>query len=228
MVPKALFGWVPIVLLVLVATLGIRGGTTPLEALEQAGTPGTAKAVSRAPERFVVRLETTKGAVVLECFRDWAPNGTDRFYELVTSGYYNDAALFRIRPKTWVQFGINGDPKVSQAWRPRTIPDDPFQPAHGSTRGTVFFAWAVPNGRTTQVVINLRDNRDAHDKEPFVPFGHVIEGMDVADQLFDEYGEAAGGGIRAGKQDPVFQGGNDYLRKNFPKLDYIKTATIAK
>ena len=90
----------------------------------------------------------------------------------------------------------------------------------------MFFAWAVANGRTTQVVINLKDNRDVHDKEPFVPFGRVIEGMEVADALFDEYGEAAGGGIRAGKQDPVFQGGNAYLRKNFPKLDYIKTARI--
>jgi cyclophilin family peptidyl-prolyl cis-trans isomerase len=187
---------------------------------------GAVLSASQAPSRFVVRLETTKGPILIECFREWAPHGADRFYELVTSGYYDDAALFRIRPKTWVQFGINGDPKVSQAWRTRTIPDDPFQPAHGSTRGTVFFAWAVPNGRTTQVVINLRDNREAHDKEPFVPFGRVIAGMAVADALFDEYGEAAGGGIRAGKQDPVFQGGNDYLRKNFPKLDYIKAARI--
>ena len=182
----------------------------------------------QGPNRFVVRLETTKGNILIECFRDWAPNGADRFYELVTSGYYDDAALFRIRPKTWVQFGIAGDPKVSQAWRPKAIPDDPFQPEHGSVRGSVFFAWAVPHGRTTQVVINLRDNRETHDKEPFVPFGRVIEGMEVADALFDEYGEAAGGGIRAGKQDPVFQGGNEYLRKNFPKLDYIRAATIVR
>jgi len=181
---------------------------------------------AHAPEQFRVRLDTTKGPIVIECVRAWAPLGADRFYELVTSGYYDDAAIFRIRPKTWVQFGINGDPQVAQAWRPRTIADDPFQPAHPNVRGTIFFAWAVPNGRTTQVVINLRDNRETHDKEPFVPFGRVIDGMDVADALFDEYGEAAGGGIRAGKQDPVFQGGNDYLRKNFPKLDYIRTARI--
>jgi cyclophilin family peptidyl-prolyl cis-trans isomerase len=181
-----------------------------------------------APARFVVRLETTKGPIVIDCVRAWAPHGADRFYELVTSGYYDNSAIFRIRPKTWVQFGINGDPAVAQAWRPRTIADDPFQPAHPNVRGTVFFAWAIPNGRTTQVVINLRDNRETHDKEPFVPFGRVVEGMDVADALFDEYGEAAGGGIRAGKQDPVFQGGNDYLRKNFPKLDYIKTARIVR
>jgi len=179
-----------------------------------------------APDRFVVRLETTKGAIVIECVRDWAPQGADRFYELVTNRYYDDAAIFRIRPKTWVQFGIAGDPKVAQAWRTRTIPDDPFnQP---NVRGTIAFAWAVQNGRTTQVFINLRDNRDSHDQEPFVPFGRVIEGMDVADALFDGYGEAAGGGIRAGRQDPVFRDGNGYLRKNFPKLDYIKTARIEK
>jgi cyclophilin family peptidyl-prolyl cis-trans isomerase len=181
---------------------------------------------SQAPSRFVVQLETTKGNIVLECFRDWAPHGADRFYELVTSGYYDDAAVFRIRAKTWAQFGINGDPKVAQAWRGKTIPDDPFKEAN--VRGTIAFAWAVPNGRTTQVFINLRDNRETHDKEPFVPFGRVVEGMDVADKLFDEYGEAAGGGIRAGKQDPVFQGGNAYLRKNFPKLDYIRSARIIR
>ena len=183
-------------------------------------------AQSRAPEKFVVRLETTKGAIVIECVRDWAPIGADRFYELVISHYYDDAAIFRIRPKTWAQFGIAGDPKLAQAWRARTIPDDPFKQPNG--RGTIAFAWAVANGRTTQVFINLRDNRDTHDNEPFVPFGRVIEGMDVADRLFDGYGESAGGGIRAGKQDPVFQGGNDYLRKNFPKLDYIKTARIVQ
>jgi cyclophilin family peptidyl-prolyl cis-trans isomerase len=189
---------------------------------------GTAVLSAQAPSRFVVQLDTTKGPIVVECVREWAPNGADRFYELVTSGYYNDTAIFRIRPKTWAQFGINGDPKVSQAWRPRTFADDPFQPEHGSERGTVFFAWAVPNGRTTQVVINLKDNREVHDKEPFVPFGRVIEGMNVADSLFDGYAEAAGGGIRAGKQDPVFEGGNEYLRKNFPKLDYIKTARVLR
>jgi homoserine O-acetyltransferase len=178
----------------------------------------------KAPEQFTVRLDTTKGVIVIECVRAWAPLGADRFYELVTTGYYDNAAIFRIRPKTWAQFGIAGNPKVAQAWRTRTIPDDPFK--QPNVRGTIAFAWAVPNGRTTQVFINLRDNRDTHDKEPFVPFGRVTEGMDVADALFDEYGESAGGGIRAGKQDPVFQGGNDYLKKGFPKLDYIKTARV--
>ena len=186
----------------------------------------SASGITPAPERFLVRLETTRGAVVIECIRDWAPHGADRFYELVTTGYYDDAAIFRIRPKTWAQFGIAGDPKVAQAWRTRTIPDDPFR--ESNVRGTVAFAWAVAHGRTTQVFINLRDNRDTHDKEPFVPFGRVIEGMAIADAWYDGYGEAAGGGIRAGKQDPVFEGGNAYLRKNFPRLDYIKSARIVR
>ncbi len=214
-VTKALFGWVP----VLIVVLGTSLRTMPLEQVGTAGTPGT-------PERFIVRLETTKGPIVIECFREWAPIGAARFLELVVSGYYDDAAIFRIRPKTWAQFGIAGSPTVAQSWRTRTIPDDPF--SQPNVRGTVAFAWAVPNGRTTQVFINLRDNRETHDTEPFVPFGRVIEGMAVADALFDEYGEAAGGGIRAGKRDPVFQGGNEYLRKNFPKLDYIKTARVTR
>ena len=213
-VPKGLFCWVPVLVLVLGTVLR----TEPLAPIRTSGTLGAAQ----APSRFLVHLETTKGPIVVECIRAWAPYGADRFYELVMSGYYDDAAIFRIRPKTWAQFGIAGSPALAQSWRTRTIPDDPFSQAN--LRGTVAFAWAVPNGRTTQVFINLRDNRDTHDKEPFVPFGRVIEGMAVADAWFDEYGEAAGGGIRAGKQDPVFQGGNAYLRKHFPKLDYIKTA----
>src|SRR5688572_32937160 len=88
-----------------------------------------------APETFTVRLDTTRGAIVIECFRAWAPHGADRFYELVTGGYYNDAAIFRIRPRTWVQFGIAGEPKVSQPWRTRTIRDDPFKEAN--VRGTI-------------------------------------------------------------------------------------------
>jgi cyclophilin family peptidyl-prolyl cis-trans isomerase len=181
-----------------------------------------AKAV---PAEYKVRLETSKGLIVIAVHRDWAPKGADRFHELVTSGYYDEARFFRVRPGTWIQFGIAADPKVAQAWRTKTIPDDPYKGV-SNKRGTVAFAFKDPNGRTTQVFINLKDNSETHDREPFLVFGEVIEGMEVADALFDEYGEAAGGGIRAGKQDPVFEGGNAYLRKNFPKLDYIKTARI--
>ena len=180
-----------------------------------------------APNEFKVRLDTTKGAIVIDVHRDWAPNGVDRFYELVTSGYYDNAAIFRIRKGTWAQFGIAADPKLAQSWRTKTIPDDPFKGV-SNKRGTIAYAFKDPNGRTTQVFINLKDNSATHDKEPFVVFGEVIEGMDVADSLYAEYGEAAGGGIRAGHQDPVFAGGNEYLKKNFPLLDYISRATVVR
>jgi cyclophilin family peptidyl-prolyl cis-trans isomerase len=180
----------------------------------------------RAPDLFRVRLDTTRGAIVIEVHRGWAPNGADRFYNLVSSGYFDDIRVFRVRKGTWAQFGINGDPKVSQAWRDRTIPDDPF--VQTNARGTVAFAFAVPNGRTTQVFINLQDNAATHDTEPFVPFGRVVEGMRAADALYSEYGEASGSGIRAGKQAPLFEGGNAYLDANFPKLDRITKATILR
>ena len=178
----------------------------------------------RAPETFHVRMETTKGTIRLELHRDWAPYGVDRFYNLVAHGYYNNSALFRVIAGKWAQFGINGDPKIAQLWRTRTISDEPR--IESNVRGTVAFAFKDPNGRTTQVFINLRDNSAQHDAVPFVPIGKVIEGMSVADALYSEYGEQAGGGIRAGKQDPVFLGGNDYLKRNFPRLDYILKATV--
>jgi homoserine O-acetyltransferase len=178
----------------------------------------------RAPEIVRVRLETTKGVIRIELHRAWAPNGVDRFYNLVTSGYYDRSALFRVIAGKWAQFGINGDPQIAQLWRTRTIPDDPR--IESNVRGTVAFAFKDPNARTTQVFINLRDNSAQHDAEGFVPIGKVIEGMNVADAFYADYGELAGGGIRGGKQDPIFTGGNDYLRRNFARLDYILKATI--
>jgi homoserine O-acetyltransferase len=178
-----------------------------------------------APEHFKVRLDTSKGPIVIAVHSDWAPVGAQRFYELVRSHYYDGARFFRIRPGTWAQFGIAGDPKVAQKWRHETIRDDEYQ-GISNKRGTVAFAFKDPNGRTTQVFINLKDNSATHDKEPFVVFGEVVQGMDVADRLYADYGEAAGGGIRAGKQDPVFEGGNTYLEEHFPRLDYIKTARV--
>lgn len=180
----------------------------------------------RAPDIARVRLETTRGIIRLEMHRAWAPHGVDRFYNLVRNGFYDQAAFFRVRAGMWAQFGINGDPKIAQIWRNRTIRDDAR--VESNVRGTVAFAFKDPNARTTQVFINLRDNSATHDKEPFVPIAKIIEGMDVADALYAEYGEQAGGGIRAGKQDPVFAGGNEYLKREFPKLDYILKATIEK
>jgi peptidyl-prolyl cis-trans isomerase A (cyclophilin A) len=180
----------------------------------------------RAPELFDVRLETSKGAIVIEVHRDWSPHGADRFYNLVCAGYYDDARFFRVIKGRWAQFGINGDPQISNVWRLQTIPDDPRR--ESNLRGTIAYAFAVPNGRTTQVFINLRDNSATHDPLSFVPFGRIVEGMSVADALDTEYGEAAGGGIRAGKQGPLFQMGNEYLKQNFPRLDYVRQATVAE
>jgi peptidyl-prolyl cis-trans isomerase A (cyclophilin A) len=165
----------------------------------------TAESPAASPTEFRVRLQTTKGDIVIEVHRDWAPHGADRFYELVRAGYYDDVAFSRVRANMWAQFGINGDPRVSTAWRKRTIPDDPFK--ESNVRGTVAFAFAVPNGRTTQVFINLADNHLTHDREPFVPFGRVVEGMDIVDSLYSGYGEEAGSGIRSGKQGPLFEHG---------------------
>lgn len=179
-----------------------------------------------APDLFDVRLQTSKGVIMIEVRRDWAPHGADRFYNLVRAGYYYDDRFFRVIRGRWAQFGINGDPKTANAWRREIIPDDPRR--ESNVRGTVAFAFAVPNGRTTQVFINLRDNSATHDPEPFVPFGRVIAGMDVADALNSEYGETAGSGIRAGKQEPLFRMGNAYLENHFPRLDYIEHATVIK
>ena len=178
-----------------------------------------------APAVSVVHLDTTKGEVVIEVTRAWSPRGADRFIALVRHGYYDAARFFRINPGRWTQFGVNGDPAIAKAWRRRTIPDDPF--VQSNVRGTVAFAFAVPNGRTTQVFFNLGDNSPTHDKEPFTPFGRVTRGMDVVDAFNAEYGEGPGG-IRAGKQDPFFEGGHDWLLKQFPWLDYVRKATIGQ
>jgi peptidyl-prolyl cis-trans isomerase A (cyclophilin A) len=176
------------------------------------------------PSVFRVRLDTTKGPIVIEVHRDWAPQGADRFYELVTGGYYDDNRFFRVVARRWAQFGINGDPRIAQAWRDRRIPDDPRR--QSNVRGTVAFAFAEPNGRTTQVYIALTDLSATQDAQGFVPFGRVVSGMDVADALNSEYGESSGSGIRAGRQQPLFEGGNAYLDREFPRLDRIIRAVV--
>jgi peptidyl-prolyl cis-trans isomerase A (cyclophilin A) len=177
-----------------------------------------------APPGFRVVLETSKGRIVIEVHRDWAPHGADRFYNLVRAGYYDDNRWFRVVAGRWAQFGISGDPAVAKAWREQTIPDDP--PGKSNVRGSVAFAFAVPNGRATQVYIALTDLSATQDAQGFVPFGRVVEGMDVADRLNSEYGESSGSGIRAGKQQPLFDGGNAYLDREFPRLDRIVRANV--
>lgn len=189
-----------------------------------AGLSGERPRDVAAPPTYRVELDTTKGKIVIEVHRDWAPNGADRFYELVTSGYFDDSRFFRVVKGQWAQFGINGVPSVAKAWRDRPIPDDP--PAgHSVVRGAVAFAFAVPNGRTTQVYFSLRDN-SYQDAQGFVPFGRIVSGLGAADALNTEYGETSGGGIRAGHQQPLFDGGNAYLDREFPRLDRIIRAKV--
>jgi cyclophilin family peptidyl-prolyl cis-trans isomerase len=178
---------------------------------------------ARAPERAIVRLDTSAGTIDIEVLRRWAPRGADRFVALARNGYYDGARFFRVRPGRWVQFGINGDPAIARAWRNRTFPDDPF--VQSNTRGTVAFAFAVPDGRATQVFVNTGDNSATHDKEPFTPFGRVVAGMETVDAINAEYGEGPGG-IRAGRQDPFFEGGNAWLLRQFPRLDFVRRAIV--
>jgi peptidyl-prolyl cis-trans isomerase A (cyclophilin A) len=183
-------------------------------------------AQQNAVREFRVRLDTTKGPIVISVHRDWAPRGADRFRELVTAGYYDDNRFFRVVKGQWAQFGINGDPKVATQWRTKTIPDDPR--ALSNVRGRVAFAFRDPDGRTTQVYIALKDLSDPQDAQGFAPFGEVVDGMNVADALNSEYGETAGGGIRAGRQQPLFDGGNAYLDREFPRLDRLVKAMVMK
>jgi len=183
-------------------------------------------ASSRAPEQFVVQLDTSKGSIVIEVHRAWAPHGADRFHTLVSDGYYDDTRFFRVVAGRWAQFGINGDPARAKAWRERTIPDDVRR--ESNVRGMVAFAFAVRNARATQAYIALTDLSATQDDQGFAPFGRVIDGMDVADRLNAEYGENSGSGIRAGRQQPLFDGGNGYLDREFPRLDRIIRARIVR
>ena len=142
----------------------------------------------KAPDVYKVKFDTSKGSFVVEVHRDWAPNGADRFYNLVENGFYNDARFFRVISDFMVQFGINGNPKISQVWQDANIPDDPVK--QSNIRGMITFATAGPDTRTTQVFINFGDNA-ALDGQGFSPFGKVISGMDVVDSLYAGYGEGS-------------------------------------
>lgn len=175
------------------------------------------------PAVFRVAINTTKGEFIVECHRDWAPQAADRFYELVRSGYFDDSRFFRVRPGYIAQFGIAGDPRVAAAWRARTIPDDPRK--QSNLRGFLAFAMTGPDTRSTQIYVNLVDNTRL-DAEGFAPFASVVAGMEVLDQLYGDYGETSGGGMRAGKQDAAFREGNAYFDREFPKLDRLVSAKL--
>lgn len=184
-----------------------------------------AKLAEKAPDSFKVKFATTKGDITIEVTRAWSPNGADRFYNLVKAGFFSDIAFFRAISGFMCQFGIHGDPAVSQVWREARIKDDPGGKA-SNTEGMVTFATAGPNTRTTQFFINLANNARL-DSMGFTPFGKVVEGMDVVKRLNTEYGEGAPAG-KGPNQQNVQTMGNAYLKKDFPNLDYIKTAELLK
>ncbi|HET8948553.1 MAG TPA: peptidylprolyl isomerase [Candidatus Polarisedimenticolia bacterium] len=176
-----------------------------------------------APETYRAKFTTTRGDFVIEVTRAWAPNGADRFFNLVKNGFYDDGRFFRVVYGFMAQWGIHGDPAISAVWRNATIPDDPV--TQSNTRGMVSFATSGPGTRTTQVFINYADKNMVLDNQGFAPFGKVVEGMEVVNKLFSGYGEPPPKG-HGPDQEKIQKEGNAYLSKTFAKLDAIKTATI--
>lgn len=174
-------------------------------------------AAAHAPDLYRVKFVTTHGDFVVEVHRDWAPIGADRFYRLVRNHFFTNAAFFRYVPNFVVQFGLPANPAVAKVWQNARIKDDPV--TQSNKMGTVVFATAGPNTRTTQLFINLKDNGPSLDSQGFAPFGTVTEGMDVVQGLYSGYGERP-------DQDMITREGKAYLDKNFPKLDSIKSATV--
>ncbi|MEX2015003.1 MAG: peptidylprolyl isomerase [Candidatus Hydrogenedentales bacterium] len=194
-------------------------GTAGLAA--QAGDAPTLKDPSTltadAPAKYSVKFETNKGDFVVEVDRTWAPRGAIRFYNLVKNGFYNEARIHRVNPGI-AQFGINANPAINRVWRGARIADD--VPRQTNERGYLSYAAGGPNTRTTQVFINRTDNK-ALDRSGFAPFGKITSGMNVIERLYADYGERP-------DQNKIYTEGNVYLEKQFPKLDYIKTATIVE
>ena len=178
-----------------------------------------------APSEYRVRVETTAGTFVIAVHRDWAPRGADRFFNLVTIGFYDDVYFYRVIDGFMAQAGMHGDPAVNRVWLTSRIPDDPV--VESNTAGKVTFAMgSEPGSRSTQFFVNFGDNSYL-DKMGFAPFGEVVEGFDVVQRLYSGYGEGAPRG--AGPSQPeIFRAGNAYLEQGFPKLDRIVSATITE
>ncbi len=170
----------------------------------------------KVPDQYKVKFETSCGDFVVEVHREWAPKGADRFHELVTAGFYDECRFFRVVPGFMVQWGMNGDPSVYAKWKDKEFADDAVKKSN--TRGMMSFASRGPDTRTTQLFINFKDNSRL-DGLGFAPFAEVVEGMEVVDKINSQYGENP-------QQPSIEAKGNAYLNAKFPKLDYIKKATI--
>jgi len=214
---------------IVTAALSLAVSSGAAAASAQTANPNIAKLknpaqlTEKAPDVFRARFDTSKGAFTVEVHRDWAPLGADRFYNLVKNGFFDDARFFRVIAEFMVQFGINGNPAVQAPLREATFKDDPVK--QSNKKGYVTFAKSgLPNSRSTQVFINFQDN-DNLDSQGFAPFGRIVDGMNVVQKLNSDYGDGAPSG-RGPDQARIQMEGNAYLTKDFPKLDYIKTATI--
>jgi peptidyl-prolyl cis-trans isomerase A (cyclophilin A) len=207
------------------AILGVAIATGSIAA-GQAGDKlkNPAALTEQAPATFKANFDTSAGAFVIDVHRDWAPKGADRFYNLVKNGFFNECRFFRVVPNFMVQFGINGDPAVNRVWQKAQIQDDPV--SQSNKRGMVTYAMAGPDTRTTQLFINFKDNTGL-DGQGFAPFGRVVEGLGVVDSLYSGYGEGAPSGMGP-EQGRAQSEGNAYLKSSFPKLDFVKTARLAK
>jgi len=176
------------------------------------------------PEQYRVRLETSKGDVIIEVYREWAPRGADQFHYLVQNRFYDGASFYRVVRNFVAQFGINPDPKIQNLYGQMTIRDDEVH--QSNKKGFVSFAQAGPDSRTTQVFINLDDN-ESLDEQGFAPFGQVVEGMENVERLWNSYGEMA---PRGSGPDPtaIEREGGAYLSREFPRLDTIIQAAILR
>jgi peptidyl-prolyl cis-trans isomerase A (cyclophilin A) len=198
---------------------GVAGQTGTVD-LSKAKLRNPEQLTEKAPATFKANFDTSKGAFVIEVHRDWAPNEADRFYNLVKNGFYDDCRFFRVVPGFMVQFGINGNPAIQRVWSNANMKDDPVK--RSNKRGYVSFAQTgAPNSRSTQMFINFADENAFldHSGQGFAPFGQVVSGMNVVDKITAQYGERP-------DQGEITSKGNTYLNASFPKLDYIKKATI--
>jgi peptidyl-prolyl cis-trans isomerase A (cyclophilin A) len=210
--------------LLLLAAMAACGREPPAQTTREAPNPllTPARLTETAPASFKVRLKTSAGDVVLLVHRDWAPLGADRFYNLVKNGFYDDTRIYRVLDGFMAQFGMNGDPRVNMAWRNKVIVDDPV--SQTNRRGTMSFAKGGPHSRTTEVFINYRDNASL-DERGFAPIAEVVEGMDVVDDFYKDYGDGPPRGDGP-YQAQVQAQGNAYLDVSFPALTRIERALL--
>ena len=199
-------------------TMFVAAAALAVSALGMTVYAGQAADAAKAPASFKVKFDSSAGPFVVEVHRAWAPNAADHFYALVKAGFYDEARFFRVVPNFMVQFGLAGDPAMQVKFK-ESIKDDPVK--ESNKRGYVTFAQtSAPNSRSTQIFVNFKDNSFL-DSQRFAPFGEVISGMDAVDKITAEYGEKP-------NQGSITSQGNVYLKASFPKLDYVKKATIEK